>query len=308
MDLVGAGGATNIISQGDSSVEVIDAGTGQVDVTLDSTADFRFLQASFAPLATGKDLGNNTNPWAEIFSQNFRVQTGGTIVVNQNNIVADATGIIINVPDGDAIRHSINGSTNITFGEDEIEFRAGRAHRISATNTSLQLLSELVTDTVQIWPGTARTNEAFLVGDASSVFKSAAAGAAYNLLVRYSNPTTTGQPAIGNIGTEAEDSANEFSAYAGIVTAIEDDTSTSRDGRMQFVVADGNTAAQRGLGQLTGVGLDIRGNNGSVQIAAFGGTPVAKPTVTGSRGGNAALASFLTALANLGWITDSTTA
>lgn len=36
--------------------------------------------------------------------------------------------------------------------------------------------------------------------------------------------------------------------------------------------------------------------------------PVAKPTVTGSRGGNAALASLLTALANYGLITDSTTA
>lgn len=37
-------------------------------------------------------------------------------------------------------------------------------------------------------------------------------------------------------------------------------------------------------------------------------TPIAKPTVTGSRGGNAALASLLTALASYGLITDSTTA
>lgn len=36
--------------------------------------------------------------------------------------------------------------------------------------------------------------------------------------------------------------------------------------------------------------------------------PVAKPAVTGSRGGNAALASLITALANLGLITDSTSA
>lgn len=40
----------------------------------------------------------------------------------------------------------------------------------------------------------------------------------------------------------------------------------------------------------------------------FGATPVGRPTVTGSRGGNAALASALTALASLGLITDSTTA
>jgi hypothetical protein len=37
-------------------------------------------------------------------------------------------------------------------------------------------------------------------------------------------------------------------------------------------------------------------------------TPIAKPTVTGSRGGNAALASLLTALANYGLVTDSSTA
>lgn len=39
-----------------------------------------------------------------------------------------------------------------------------------------------------------------------------------------------------------------------------------------------------------------------------GSNPVAKPTVSGSRGGNAALASMLTALALQGLITDSTTA
>ena len=37
-------------------------------------------------------------------------------------------------------------------------------------------------------------------------------------------------------------------------------------------------------------------------------TPIVKPAVTGSRGGNAALASVLTALANLGLITNSSTA
>ncbi len=37
----------------------------------------------------------------------------------------------------------------------------------------------------------------------------------------------------------------------------------------------------------------------------FGATPTTKPAVTGSRGGNAALASLLTQLANLGLIVDS---
>lgn len=49
----------------------------------------------------------------------------------------------------------------------------------------------------------------------------------------------------------------------------------------------------------------IAANNAGVGFN--GTTPVAKPTVTGSRGANAALASLLTAIAGTGLITDSTT-
>jgi len=43
-------------------------------------------------------------------------------------------------------------------------------------------------------------------------------------------------------------------------------------------------------------------------LGFYGATATTKPAVTGSRGGNAALASLLTALASLGLITDNTTA
>ncbi|MGW1609399.1 hypothetical protein ACWCQZ_08375 [Streptomyces sp. NPDC002285] len=43
-------------------------------------------------------------------------------------------------------------------------------------------------------------------------------------------------------------------------------------------------------------------------LGFYGATATTKPVVTGSRGGNAALASLLTALATLGLVTDSTTA
>lgn len=81
----------------------------------------------------------------------------------------------------------------------------------------------------------------------------------------------------------------------------------------------------KGTGTDTNVGLDIKaqgagrvslvdGNTvakfcvSSNGIGFYGATPQAKPTITGSRGGNAALASLLTQLAALGLITDSTTA
>jgi hypothetical protein len=41
-------------------------------------------------------------------------------------------------------------------------------------------------------------------------------------------------------------------------------------------------------------------------VGFFGSTPVSKPTVTGSKGGNAALSSLCSALASLGLITNST--
>lgn len=49
-------------------------------------------------------------------------------------------------------------------------------------------------------------------------------------------------------------------------------------------------------------------NHDGSQVGFYGTAPAAKPTVTGSRGGNAALASLLTGLANLGLITDSSSA
>ena len=64
-----------------------------------------------------------------------------------------------------------------------------------------------------------------------------------------------------------------------------------------------------------GNGLNLSGGGGGIFIGTssfddvgfFGQTPANRPTVTGSRGGNAALASLLTALATLGLIVDSST-
>lgn len=43
------------------------------------------------------------------------------------------------------------------------------------------------------------------------------------------------------------------------------------------------------------------------KLAFYGTAPIAKPAVSGSRGGNAALASLITALANLGLVIDNST-
>ncbi len=70
-------------------------------------------------------------------------------------------------------------------------------------------------------------------------------------------------------------------------------------------------------GSDTNVMLDVRGrgtggirleSSASGRLGFYGTAPAAKPTVSGSCGGNAALASLVGALASLGLITDSTTA
>jgi len=76
----------------------------------------------------------------------------------------------------------------------------------------------------------------------------------------------------------------------------------------------GNLTLKSGVGTSTtgslslAAGASTKFQINSTGIAAFGGTPVAKPTVTGSRGGNVAVAGLLNALSALGWLTDSTTA
>lgn len=54
--------------------------------------------------------------------------------------------------------------------------------------------------------------------------------------------------------------------------------------------------------------VTARNNAGASELGFFAATTAAKQTVTGSRGGNAALASLLTALAAYGLVTDSTSA
>ena len=72
-------------------------------------------------------------------------------------------------------------------------------------------------------------------------------------------------------------------------------THASRTARRVLSVYD--TAAREGL--------RIEASGAAPMIGFLGAAAVVRPTVTGSRGGNAALASLLTALANLGLVVDS---
>lgn len=82
--------------------------------------------------------------------------------------------------------------------------------------------------------------------------------------------------------------------------------SVSKANVFEAITDSTNSLTDINIGQTSGfhmIGLDLSIDG----LGFYGQTPVAKPTITGSKGGNAALASLLTALADLGLITDSTT-
>jgi hypothetical protein len=95
-------------------------------------------------------------------------------------------------------------------------------------------------------------------------------------------------------GTGAQLEFDDANARYATITSTFDSTSQPRNGSLSLSVVAGNSMTERLKLNATGIGF-------------FGATPVARPAVSGSRKGNDALASLLTALARLGLVSDSTT-
>jgi hypothetical protein len=76
-------------------------------------------------------------------------------------------------------------------------------------------------------------------------------------------------------------------------------TDASRKARLTLSVYDHLAARE---------GLRLEADGTAARLGFYGSAAVAKPTVAGSRGGNAALASLLTALSSVGLVVDSSTA
>ncbi len=97
----------------------------------------------------------------------------------------------------------------------------------------------------------------------------------------------TGAGSLGFLWGAGTPSGTNFMLAGGSA-----DTYVNADTALHFRIANGAT--------------DYIGVN-STGIGFYNATPVAKPTVSGSKSANAALGSLMTALANLGLVTDSTT-
>jgi hypothetical protein len=125
-----------------------------------------------------------------------------------------------------------------------------------------------------------------------------------------------------SLGTTTDPGAGVFLANTGVqAPRLSTATATSFGSALAAtayrIYADAiYGAAIVGFGTTSDVALIGRGGNiiisgtdngGPAKIGFYATSPITKPTVTGSRGANAALASLLTALSNLGLLTDSST-
>jgi hypothetical protein len=129
----------------------------------------------------------------------------------------------------------------------------------------------------------------------------------------YSRPVTSGNFKVsttggGNFEFTCPVTFGSTVTFGGSITA-----------GLDLIVSSGNRVRLQGAGSLTGFryssgvvevisGASFAAGFSDTKVGFCGTTPVTKPNITGSRAGNAALASLLTQLASMGLITDGTTA
>jgi hypothetical protein len=271
---------------------------------------------------------------------NFDAVTGGTYVFKVNG-TAEYTF------DSAKLDMSTNvisfGTTPATTGNFRIDGGAGFqfiASKSGASSTQVNWLEYTTSNTVTIGDS-AQTG--IVTAQASSAIRISAAG---RLLLNCSTTTpelqlsgvadTTIQPATSATAASGfqftlkgqNRTASTGTSVGGLVLVKGGDatgaTATHTGGKLQLQGGDATGAS----GTRTGGDLELRAGTGATAngattifdnatarikvdgtgIGVFNTAPAAKQTVTGSRGGNAALASFLTGMATFGWITDSTTA
>jgi hypothetical protein len=130
-------------------------------------------------------------------------------------------------------------------------------------------------------------------------------GAAYMNIYAYRNNVYGGGLAFLHArGTMSSPSSLNDDDISGLLT-LNAHNGTDFEGTFAIASRYYSSGHQTKIGTTrTDVVLTIGQSN---KLGFFDTTPISKPTVSGSRGGNAALASLCTALAGLGLITDSTT-
>ena len=233
--------------------------------------------------------------------EQIKIDTDGKFKAAAGAVVIDASGITAIGGSGYSAGSSLKFSdgTN-TFGELYSTFAAGSTHDIT-------LITNVVTgrnSTLTLRADAPTGKVAFMTLSATKP------GLDTTLVLHADNGATLSGHGL-NLGTATGAASGQLatSGSMGIGIAVQSNVrldikgASATNADYSFLTA--NSAGTTMIAARNDGLISIAPSGGTLQF--FGGTGSGKPTITGSRGGNAALASFLTALASMGLITDSTT-
>lgn len=315
-------GAVNTTSVGDgsraASVSSTAVGQGATALLADTTA---LGQGALAQGARSTAIGKGTSVPTNA-SDSTVVGEGSSVASFTNNAVAVGASASARPSNTVAV-----GASSDASGDQSCAVGSGASASISALRGTALGRSANVgsSDTLALGAlASATGNASTAVGENASV-----AGDSCTALGRSATTgvglrgTALGANSLsGTNGLAAGESAN---ASGNFSTALGKDSAANEDGGIALgesaaviathtnAVAIGKdsetTAAQRTtLGKVGGLATELQDLQISGGFAANGAAPQVAPSVTGSRAGNAALASLLTALDSIGLITDNTTA
>jgi hypothetical protein len=231
--------------------------------------------------------------------------SGGNVEIISGDCLSGASGdIILQSADGYEGSNILIQSGNTTVNGSSITLRTGSSGSVGGSIkletgnstsglNSIELLCGLTTgaDGADISISSGNANGNFNGGDIAIVCGNGGTGSSIG---NGGNAAIVGGNAVGTDG------------YGGNITL------DAGDGN--GIYYGGNIILTPGAGAIPGsIKLQdslsaIKFETNDTGIGFYATAPIAKPTITGSRGGNVALASLLTELANLGLITDSTSA
>lgn len=231
---------------------------------------------------------------------------GVTALYNGSNIRAES------LDSGNDAGLKLRGTTNTALYLSSAD-GATRYGQVNHTHTNLYI-DNFVTDNYIVLRGTHssngdRTMALFDPTDAVTLYNAgtvkaltATTGWSVRSSASASNPAVS-TDAPGNGLINLQDSAGVPLGFVGYVSG-------SSALVMRQFIRSGLVAIQVAGSSGTILNAIIAGSTGTStpQLGFYGTAAVSKQTVTGSRGSNAALGSALTALANMGLITNSTTA